>query len=274
MLRIGQIEYANVTPIFTALRARVPEGEYQFIRGVPAQLNDLLARGELDLSPSSSFEFGRSPQRYKLLSSLSISADGPVKSVLLFSRRPIEELHGATIALTADSATSVALLKILLARHYRFRNTFQVTAEPLDTLMERYPAALLIGDAALKGAAQQRSDLHVYDLGVIWREFTGLPFVFALWIVNRQAVVSHGEEMRLLHQRLLAAKEESLATLPEIAAGCVERSWIGTEELIDYWRTISYDLTDRHLQGVETFFREAVNMGLLPRQPRLELLYP
>jgi chorismate dehydratase len=271
MLSIGHIHYANCTPIFTALKAHFDCSAYRFVTGVPAQLNALLRSGGIDLSPSSSFEYAQAHGEYCLLPELSISATGPVKSVLLFSRVPIESLDGATVGLTAESATSVNLLKVLLSRHCGLTNSFVSTKEPLEQALSRYPALLLIGDAALKGALTP-GDWRVYDLGELWREFTGLPFVFALWIARRDAARTRGAELAALGRDLVAAKKLAYESYAEIAAGCAERSWLGQAELVDYWQTISYELTPAHLEGARLFFRYAFEMGLIPSQPELVFL--
>ena len=118
MLRIGEISYLNCTPIFSMLRSRFADPEYQFVCGTPAELNQRLRSAEIDICPSSSIEYARNPDSYLILPDISIASIGAVKSVLLFSPLPIEALNGAEIALTGESETSVALLKILLACRY------------------------------------------------------------------------------------------------------------------------------------------------------------
>lgn len=269
-LRIGQIDYANCTPIFAALQNNCDCAAYRFIRGVPAQLNGMLRRGEIDVSPSSSFEYGKFPGKYLLLPEMSISSDGPVKSVLLFSRVPIEKLNNQAIALTTESDTSVNLLRIILARQYGFSNTFQRTTLPLREAIEEQSALLLIGDAALRESMANR-DLFVYDLGELWLGFTGLPFVFALWIVTREAAYRNRREVQSLAAGLIAAKSRAYESFGSIADTCKEREWMGREALIDYWRTLSYDLTSRHLEGVATFFRYARELQLIREEPEIRL---
>ena len=267
-INIGHIKYANCTPIFTALASHFDCAGYRFVDGVPARLNAMLRAGEIDLSPSSSIEYAMAHEQYCLLPELSISAIGTVKSVFLFSRVPVEKLDGASIGLTAESDTSVNLLKVLLAKKYGFRNNFESTALPLAEALERFPGLLLIGDAALKGAASGM-DFHCYDLGQLWHEFTGLPFVFALWIVRRDAARRKHAELATLAKDLVAAKQVAYASYPEIAANCEERAWIGEGELVDYWRTISYELTEAHLEGAQLFFQYAFEMGLIPSLPEI-----
>jgi chorismate dehydratase len=271
MLRVGQIEYANCTPLFSALKTHYPCSGYRFVGGVPAELNVMLRRGEIDVCPSSSIEYAKNSGNYVLLPDISISSVGPVKSVLLFSRLPIEKLNDRIIGLTTESDTSVNLLRILLARYFCFRNSFERTTLPLPNALEQFSALLLIGDAALR-EGMVRSEFHVYDLGELWYEFTGLPFVFALWIATREAAELKVEEMKLLSRELLAAKRIAYDSYGEIAAASSEREWITQESLVAYWRTISYDLTPRHIEGVRAFFSFACELGLLEVEPEIRLL--
>lgn len=271
MLKIGLIEYANCVPIFSALKDNFDCGDYDFIGGVPAVLNKKLSEGGVDVSPSSSIEYGKSFEKYYILPDLSISSIGAVKSVLLFSRIPIEQLDGLSIGLTTESDTSVALLKIILSKFHGFSNTFVRTTLPLDEALDHFPAMLMIGDLALKGAATVK-DAFVYDLGELWRAFTGLPFVFALWIVRREAVENNRNEVISLCKDLLAAKSIAYGSLGEIAAKSREAQWMGVEGLVDYWRCLSYDLTPLHMEGLRTFFFHAVEIGVLERTPEFKVV--
>jgi chorismate dehydratase len=229
----------------------------------------MLATGVIDLCPSSSVEYVNQAGQYDILPDLSISAIGPVKSVFLFSRLPLEDLDCAPVGLTGESDTSVILLKVLLTRFLGFTNPYERTWKPVDEAFQRYPALLLIGDTAMKTAATAHVP-YVYDLGELWYRFTGLPFVFAFWLVRRETVMTRRTQIALLHQALLDAKDRAYGAYPEIARGCPEREWYGEEHLVEYWNTISYDLTARHCEGVSLFFRHAAELGLLPSDPALE----
>lgn len=269
-LRIGQITYANCTPIFTKLLETADCSRYRFIRGVPSHLNAMLAKGEIDICPSSSIEYGKWPESYVFLPDLSISCIGAVKSVLLFSTVPIEELDGTTVGLTVESDTSVNLLAIILRKFCGLNVRFERCCAPPAEAFRTYPALLLIGDAALRESLSG-SGLLVYDLGELWHRFTGLPFVFALWLVRREIAEGRGDELAELATALVAAKERAYADYGRIADGCDEKGWMDRELLVDYWNTISYDLTPAHIQGVETFFSYAAELGLLPGRPELRI---
>ena len=271
MLRIGRIDYANCTPIFHALHELYPTGDYRYVGGVPSQLNSMLADGSIDVCPSSSIAFTTRPEQYLIIPDLSISSCGPVQSVLLFSSLPIEELDGRIVLLSSESATSVNLLKILLKQRYGCNCRFRVTAHSTLSALHEAPALLLIGDAALR-AAQVPGKAHVYDLGEIWHRWTGKPFVFGLWLTSREALALHGEELRRLALQLHRAKTHAVANLERIVELSAECAWMGRESLLDYWKVLSYDLSEWHIEGLKRFFRLASEAGLIEAAPELAFL--
>ena len=153
ILRIGRITYANLFPIFYYLEKECDLSEYKFINGVPSALNKMLRDGELDISPSSSIEYLKNKKKYFILPWFSISSLGPIKSILLFSKIPIEELGGKTIAVSSDSETSAALLKIILNDFLSLKCRFKTfSSSNIKYVLTHFPAALLIGDNAMKEA--------------------------------------------------------------------------------------------------------------------------
>lgn len=266
-LIVGHIKYINCAPFFHYL----PECGFDgtIVDGVPAHLNHLLATGGVDVSPSSSFEYARNWREYLLLPDLSISACGPVRSVLLFSGRPIETLGGSDIALTGDSATSVNLLKIILGEFYDLRDCrYAVPEGPIEAVIAEGGSALLIGDRALR-AAQQKAAPYIYDLAELWLQHTGLPFVFALWILRRQASREKAEDVSTLHEQLKCSREWAFASLETLAKATPEREWMGEVGLIDYWNCMSYALDEVHLEGLRFYFHLCARHHLLDEEPEL-----
>ncbi|PLX95488.1 MAG: futalosine synthase [Desulfuromonas sp.] len=269
-LTLGHISYLNCVPWFRQLEICGFSGK--IIGGVPSELNALLARGEIDVSPSSSFEYGRSWRDYLLLPGHAIGSVGPVRSVLLFSSRPLSALATEPILLTGESATSVNLLKVLLAEYYNEPSLdLRLDPDGVEACLEAGGSALLIGDRALQLAQRYNDSALIYDLGDLWYHHTSLPFVFALWIVRRAVAASEeGEEMlKMLLRQLDVARERSFADLASLAASCPEKSWMGEEGLIHYWRSMTYHLSPEHQQGLALYFKLCVRHGLLSDEPQL-----
>ncbi|NOZ25664.1 MAG: menaquinone biosynthesis protein [Nitrospirae bacterium] len=255
MLKIGRIPYANLYPIYSRLE-KASGGKYEFIDGVPSDVNRLLREGLIDISPSSSVEYLRRPEKYILIEGHSVSSEGPVGSILLFSRVSLGALDGRTVLYTRQSETSVALLRIVLSKFYGQRCTLESSERPLKEALGEHAAYLLIGDDALR-EARGRTGLFIYDLGEIWHGETGLPFVFALWMANK----SRGAAVGSFRAALDEAKDEALGNLPEIARTCPLRRWLSEERLVEYWRRLSYGFDEHHRRGLELFGRYIEEMG-------------
>ncbi|MBF0319806.1 MAG: menaquinone biosynthesis protein [Nitrospirae bacterium] len=263
MLKIGRINFANLYPIFHCLQmqcaAANPDMKYEFTEGVPSEINALLREGLIDAGPSSSIEYLRNPQLYNLIEGHSISSFGRIMSIILFSRVEIKALGGKTILSSYQAETSTGLLQIVLRKFYNLDIEIKTSHAPLTEGIGQYPAYLLIGDNALiEAAAVENIGLYAYDLGSLWYEHTGVPFVFALWISRRES----GSTERL-RAALDAAKAEALSSLNLIAGNCPYTKLFSTQTLVSYWRTISYDLTGRHMEGLELFGKYLRESGLL-----------
>ncbi len=256
MLKVGRIPYTNLYPIYYYLEMR-SGSKYEFTEGVPSDINRLLREKRIDISPSSSIEYLRRPEKYMLVPGHSVSSEGPVGSILLFSRRPIETLEGSTVLCTHQSETSAALLRIVLSRFYQLHCSLKSSGLPLEEGLGNHSAYLLIGDDALR-ESHKRHKLNIYDLGDIWYRKTGLPFVFALWIANRGT----GAGLESFITDLDEARERALKDLSKIAGTCPFRKWLSEKEILDYWRKLSYDLDNKHRQGLELFNRYLREMGI------------
>src|SRR5579862_389196 len=193
-MRVGRIPYVNCYPVYGAVDRGVVPLAATLVDGVPTELNRLMAEGALDVSVVSAVEYARAWERYLLLPDLAISCDGPVRSVLLFSTRPAGELGGCKLLVSRSSMTSVHLLEMLFQHVWRAQPVFlpgDAEAPDLRRRDEREECAarLVIGDAALllaTGSIPAPYE-YVYDLGAEWKAWTGLPFVFAVWVAQRTA---------------------------------------------------------------------------------------
>jgi chorismate dehydratase len=263
-VRLGRIPWINAAPVYAAMdRGLVPRPN-TVVSATAAELNDLLAAGELDLSVVSAVEYARDAAAYHLLPDLAISCDGPVHSVALFSKRPVSDLDGATVLRTASSRTSVLLLE-LLARHvWKVQPNFATArAEPNDlAALHSLPhdAVLVIGDAALHLRASNLYPVYV-DLGAAWKRWTGLPFVFAVWAARRDTDRSAA---LAVHANLLASRAWGVEHLDLLADEAAARTGIPAPTVRAYLGDLDYDLSYRHLAGLTEFFGRLAADGLVP----------
>ena len=258
-MKIGRIGYINCAPVYGAIDRGVvslpPGGE--LVTGTPAELNDLLVAGELDVSVISAIEYARHARDLVLLPDLAISCDGPVRSVALFAKQPVGRLGGSTILLSASSRTSVALLELLCRDVWKIKPRFaeaRAEAQDLDALSALpHEAVLVIGDAALKLAAAGVYP-HRYDLGEEWKRWTGKPFVFAVWAATRvasPAAVQRG------HTALLESRSWGLSHLHELATETAESTRLPVQACREYLSGLDYAFTDRHRSALNDFLRRA-----------------
>jgi chorismate dehydratase len=282
-LIIGKIPYANLFPLYYYLERKCDSSNYKFIKGVPSTLNKMLRKGKIDVSPSSSIEYLKHKDKYSIIPWLSISSSGHVGSIFLFSNLPLEALNKKTIGVSSHSDTSVVLLKIILKDFLSLNcKLSKVNSGSLKKILSSFPACLLIGDQAMREAKKtvrrkalsvkrktnnsalnsslitHRSSLYIYDLGELWFKHTGLPFVFALWIVRKKTLKEKEQLVKKLSLDLINAKEYASKKLSLIAKEAPQKKWLSEKGLVNYWKGISYDFTDKHLEGLRLFEKYAL----------------
>jgi len=264
-MRVGRIPYVNCYPVYGAVDRGVVPLAAQLVDGVPTALNALMAAGALDISVVSAVEYARAWERYLLLPDLAISCDGPVRSVLLFSTRPAEELGGEPLMVSRSSLTSVYLLEMLFESVWKAAPVFvpgDAEAPDLRQANEGAPCAarLVIGDAALLlGTQAIRAPYdYVYDLGEEWKRWTGLPFVFAVWVAQRSCDT---KQALAVHGSLIESRNWGLAHLDVLAAEAHERTGVPLASCVAYLSELDYGLSYPHLGGLTEFYRRLTLAG-------------
>ncbi len=204
-VRISAVSYLNSMPLVDGLPQRTDLFSVRL--DIPSTCAALLHAGDVDLGLIPSIEYLARPD-YHIVPGIAVVSRGPVASVCLFSRRPVEQVR--SIALDATSRTSVALLRVLCARRFGITPAFVTLAPDVDRMLQQCDAALLIGDLALD-ARSERTDLTVADLGEHWTAWTGLPFVWAFWAGRPGVLDAHGV------QAIQAARDAGVAAIDRIA---------------------------------------------------------
>ncbi len=249
-VRLGAVSYLNVRPLVYSLDTRPDLVSLRF--DVPSVCARLLAEGEIDLGMIPSIAYQPSQ---RVVPGVCIGSEGAVASVILFSRRPIRDV--ATIALDVSSETSAALTRILCARVFGIAPTFVPHVPDLAAMLAKADAALLIGDAALF-ADPRAVGTEAIDLGRAWSDLTGLPFVWAFWAGLPEAV--DPATVGLLQR----AAEAGMAVTDRIAADYCRDQPDRTAVAQHYLREhLAFRLTDRAIDGLRTYYREAEALGLI-----------
>ena len=261
-VRIGMVNYLNTAPIHEKWKSSVVNPDWEMVEASPAILNKLLAEGEIDLGFVSSFEYGIHSEKYKILPGLSISANGPVGSVFLFSHVPIKQLEKEKILLTSQSETSVRLVKIILEEFNGVRPVYE-QGDILSVQNDKeFKAVLAIGDEALR-LVDTSDYLYQFDLGDMWKRETGHPFVFAVCAVRKTVCEEKAEILTEIHQNLLRCRDEGKADLANICKIAAPRIPLSEKRCNEYLSAIEYDLNAEKRKALEAFFSFLVKMGEL-----------
>ena len=201
-LRIGCVQYLNAQPLIHGWPGAVDFDH-------PAALCRKLADAELDVALVSSFEFLRNPI-YAIADGIAVAADGPVYSVFLVLRGAIEEAK--EIEIDRASLTSVNLLRCILEER-GLRPEFIAVGGDQESSITPSRAKLMIGDQAIRFRQEHETKFEYWDLAGEWKGSTGLPFVFALWLIRPEV-----EDARAIANSLRLRRDENLASIEEIIA--------------------------------------------------------
>lgn len=253
-VRVGAVGYLNARPLVHGLD-QSPRFDVRY--DFPSECARLLHEGTIDIGLIPSIEYLRGGP-YRIVPDLAIASSGPVESVAIFTTKPMS--HVRSIALDTGSRTSVALTRVLCARHFMIDPRFEPHGPDLAGMLARCDAALIIGDVALfeSPGGGPGSTLEKIDLGEVWTAFTGLPFVYAFWAGRPGALTVDDVEA------LRRARDEGVQRPEQIArdylAGSPERQEVGGRYLR---HNIKYYLGDDERAGLERFYRYATEVGVV-----------
>ena len=272
-LRLGHIAFLNVLPLTYALAHGAAQG-MDILRATPAQLNGRLEARNLDVSGVSSITYARHADDLLILPDVCIASDGDVRSVLLVSRVPAENIGARRVLLSDKSASSHALLKIILRRAYDAAPQYETRAlTPEDPVPEGAAGALFIGDDALELYHHPPDGIYIYDLAREWKQMTGARMVFGIWAAARTFAAAHPAELEMVHGRIAAAFEGWDAVKDAAITEVLSHDGRFTRaQLTEYLGSaVVWQLDEATLAGLRLFYRYAAEDGLIARAPTIEL---
>jgi cyclic dehypoxanthinyl futalosine synthase len=249
------VDYLNARPLYVGLDEPPASDRIEMDRAVPSEVARRIAEDEADvaLMPVAA---AASLGEIRMVRGCAVGARGAVRSILVVGDRPIEELD--TVAVDLSSRTSVVLARLILRARHSGREPRLIGCAPRQAIASVSGAcgALVIGDAALEIEGRFA---HAWDLGALWWEMTGLPFVFAAWC-GRQGVLTDADVSLLAN-----AKTRGLLHRDVLAAEHAQRSGMSAESLASYLHeAVHYEFGDEERRGLERFFDDAAKEGLLP----------
>jgi len=274
--RVGHIQFLNCLPLYWGLARTGTLLDLELTKDTPDELNNKLVRGELDIAPITLVEFLRNADDLVALPDIAVGCDGPVMSCVIVSQVPLSELDGARVALGSTSRTSVRLAQLLLTEQYGVAPDYYTCPPDLTAMMLEAQAAVLIGDVALRASLHDapRLGLHVHDLGLMWKEWTGLPFVFAVWATRRDYLAERPRTVHEVHKAFLASCELSLEEVEKVAEQAARWEPFNAELLRRYFTTLDFSLGAEQLAGIREFARRVGETTGFPADVKVELYRP
>ena len=251
-VRLGAVGYLNARPLVYGLE-REPRFELRY--DIPSECARLLHAHSIDIGLIPSIEYLRGPQPYAFVPGPAVTSRGPVASVAIYTR--VEPRDIRSIAMDTSSRTSVALSTVMLRRAFGVTADALPMAPDLEAMLARADAALIIGDTAL--FLDHQSAIQKIDLGELWTQSTGLPFVYAVWAGWPDAIGP--DEVRVLQR----ARDQGVAESDQVACAYYPDDPVRQAVAKRYLRdNIQYTLGDEELEGLKTFYRYAAEQGLVP----------
>ena len=239
-IKVGAVSYLNTKPLIYGFEQGMMADEIDLVIDYPANVAKLLVENKIDIGliPVAAIPLLR---EHYIISDYCIGCDGEVASVCLFSQVPINEIE--TILLDYQSKTSVALLQLLLNEHWKIEPTLIESSADYEKDIKGTTAGLVIGDRAFK---QRLISPYIYDLGLAWKEVTGLPFVFAAWVSNKEVDADFVEQFN-------RANKYGLERLEEV----VEKNTSPHFDLRSYYtKNIEFELSLLKLKSVKLFIEK------------------
>ena len=272
--RVGHIQFLNCVPFYWGLVHSGALLDLELVKDTPERLSEQLIAGDLDIGPVTLVEYLRHPEDLVLLPDLAVGSDGPVMSCNLVSQLPFADLDRQRVALGSTSRTTVQLARLVLREQYGANPDYFSCPPDLAQMMQEAPGGVLIGDPALRAMLYDgpRLGLRVLDLGGAWKDWTGLPMVFAVWAVRRDFLAAHPGLTREVHEAFLHSISLAMAEVDKVAAQAARWESFDADTLERYFTTLDFSFGPRQLAGAREFARQIGGQIAVDPDVRIEVL--
>lgn len=251
---VGRISYINVAPVYYGLDNIKKPDWFHMITKPPSVLNQMMEECKIDISPVSAAAYADNYKDWLIIPDFSIGCDGNVLSVILVSRVPLNELNKKKVVFTNESATAAALLKLVFIQNGITPVIKTCKVHTPDDIPDDVDAALIIGDAALTYVWDKYFPCK-YDLGAVWKAMTGLPFIFALWVVRKKFAEENQKIVSTVIDTFIASRKTGEQHIKEIIYSASQNIGIDIKLSEKYFNLLNCYLSPRQILGVETFFK-------------------
>jgi chorismate dehydratase len=260
--RLAASSYLNSAPLIWSFLHGKHRGSVDFVEAVPAHCARLLSEGKVEGALVPVIEYQRIDGG-ALVSNVCVGSQREVLSVVLVSKnKRLENIR--TVALDESSRTSATLVKIIFREFLDHEPQWTMRAPDLAEMLEQNDAALIIGDP---GMAFPRQGLNVWDMASLWKQHTGLGFVFAMWMVRDEAI----EDARTVD--FAGARDEGVAHIEEIVRSYQDKIPMRIDELRNYLtQNIVFRVDEWMERGLRLYFELAYKHGLIERVKPLRFI--
>jgi chorismate dehydratase len=268
-LRVSAISYLNTAPLMWDFenppQCDELKREFDVSYTLPSSCASALREGSVDIGIIPVAAYASIPGLI-VIPNVAIAADGPVRSILLVSKKPLDEIK--SVALDSSSRTSAALVRILFQFFYGRKPSYHEVAPNLEKMLAQHDSALLIGDSALQ---VNRAQYQTWDLSEEWRRLTGKPFVFAFWAIRERSVSS--QRLQYVAHVFQQSRDSGLSQTPVLVQNWASKLGLPSESIRAYLtQNIHYHLETKFIEGMKLFFRYAAESGLLSHNPDLHFI--
>ena len=272
-VRVGHINFLNVLPLTYSYKHGYSEG-LEITYDVPSALNEDLKNNQLDISPISSIFYAQNNDKLLMLPNICIRADCDVTSIVLISKKPIENITDDKIILTAKSATSHRLLKIILSEGYKAKPEYQVDHVDINNPIPfDATAALLIGDDALYMYLKTPKDLYCYDLGKEWHKLTGHSMVYAVWAVRKDFAEEYPQLLKFAYNKIISGMHNGIKNKSMVIESVIKEKPFSYEELDHYLdNVIKWDLPEEAIESLMVYYNLAYKLNFIDYKPKIEFI--
>ena len=266
--KIGRISYINVAPIYYGFEHGSLKDKYKIISAHPAKLNKMLAEKKLFISAVSAAAYAQNQKNWLILPNLSVSCAADVMSVLFVSKVSVKNLENKKVIISAESKTASDLIKLFFCSQNISPNFIIKKINSYKDINSEEQAALIIGDSALAGG-WNKNFKYIYDLGRLWNNITKLPFVFALWAVNKEFAQSEPQIISNLIKDFKTSKKEGKQNIETIINNSAKKLNIPYLTCKKYFETLNFDLDDKKIAGLSMFFDRLYKYNIIDKKVNL-----
>jgi len=272
-ISLGKISYINASPIYYGLDNGLLPDWLTMVPDVPSALNRKIITDQIEISPISAAFYAMNHEKLLLLPDLSISCQGNVLSVICASNYALDDLNQKTVMFSNESASAASFLKMIFSQKQVYPDFKVGPVGDIHKIPRDVDAVMVIGDNALTQPWKERF-VHCFDLGGIWHEMTGLPFVFAVWVVRESFAKKYPEQVKEVHDLLLASKKQGYAHIEAVIEAGTQKLNLSHAIVKKYYDLLICDLDPLKIKAMELFFLSLYKQKILDTPARIRFFNP